>query len=1077
MTEVPDEPGPGPDLAPAQVRQAFRASLPSWWLVLVGMWLSLVAVALIVLAQLDGLVGQRAEAGRTFSLTAMTSVGALVDRAGTLSAWRTLADLAAQPDGPGRWVALYAWADLGFAVLYGVGVGALLLRPVLRWRRGHWWFLLAFSGLVVGAVSDVSESHWLLALAAGDPQPADLYVASLAKWSGLGVALLAGLLGRRQLGDHPRGAAARTPYGPDDLSAPTGPVGRTLRALYTHRFSLLVVVPFAVLGLASGTDVLDQLPDVQRQWVDDRPGLRLAVAGTLTAVVAVVVVVVGRLRSHHVAMRVLERSAPYRRPALLPWLVTAAVIVGGGLVSWPLLGRWEVITPRFAIAVGVPLLIWLTSLVLRLLLRGAEPPWSPYRRPVTAAQARTTQTVGDVVGILAVVIPGLGLVRAFAAPVALGDGGWNIALLGVGVGVGVLAWPVARLVGAVVGARSPVTRLTALTPGLVLDAAAQRRSRRNGWILLVVGIALFVVIGLFPRVLVERVGVIELVLLAVTAIALPLGATLILLQGGGAPDVLSRSGTPVLATAPVTTLIVLTAVVVGLTGSDARVHGLRTLDEAPPGSSPAERTTLTERLAGLTGPGCDTPLAGVEGLRVRPVFLLAAEGGGIRAAAWTALGADALDAAGGRCAEALMSSGASGGAVGLTVASVSAGPGEAFAGVERMAGPDALGVAVSGLIVRDPLRSVTGVPFPTWGESGWVDRAGLMEREWEQAVPALGDPFLGGAGGRDRRARPQLHLRRHPLPHPAQPGGARPGPRRAQLPDPDRAARQHRPAADPASGLLLDRPDAAGEHGGPPRLTVPLRHAVRGRGDRVPRRRGQPADPAGRRRRLRGQRRARHGRRPRGSVGARTPRAQRGGARRGRHGPAPRPGPRLPRQRLGQRPRARPGGQDQRGPRPAAHPRRRDGRAVLHRHPAAPCAGGVLDLARPRVRGGASRAAVCDAVDAWRGPAVKVFYQPTRPSIAAPLGWVLSDESLQTLRCARDDQVVPAGLPRLSPDGCAGETAVDPEGVATSGGSPAGCADVTGRDDSPLAAKGYGTMRSALCLAREALAATPAGSG
>ena len=112
------------------------------------------------------------------------------------------------------------------------------------------------------------------------------------------------------------------------------------------------------------------------------------------------------------------------------------------------------------------------------------------------------------VGVLAVVIPGLGLVRAFAAPVALGDGGWNVALLAVGVGVGVLGWPVARLVGVVVGARSPATRLTALTPGLLLDATAQRRSRRNGWILLVVGIALFVVIGLFPRVLVERVGVI-----------------------------------------------------------------------------------------------------------------------------------------------------------------------------------------------------------------------------------------------------------------------------------------------------------------------------------------------------------------------------------------------------------------------------------------------------------------------------------------------------------------------------------------------------------------------------------------
>ncbi len=740
VSEAPDEPAPDA----AGVRRAFRGSLPSWRLVLVGMWLSLVAVSLIALAQLDGLVAQRAVAGRTFSLTAMTSVGALADRGATLQSWRTLADLAAQPDGPGRWVQLYAWTDLGFAVLYGVGLAGLLLRPVLRWRQGHWWFLAAFSGLVVGAVSDLSESHELLELAAGNPGAGDLYVASLVKWSGLAVAALAAVLGRRQLGDHPRGLASRTPYGPADLSAPAGPVGRTLRAFYTHRFSLLVVVPFAVLGLASGSDILDQLPDVQRQWVDDRPGIRLAVAGTLTVVVALVVVVVGRLRSHHVAMRVLERSAPYRRPALLPWFVTAAVILGGGLVSWPLLGRWEVITPRFVIAVVVPVLIWVLSLLLRWRHRHAEPPWSPYRRPVSLAQARTTQTVGDVIGILALVIPGLGLVRAFAAPVALGGGGWNLALLGVGVGVGVLAWPASRLVGTAVGALSSTSRLSALTPGLTLDAAGQRRSRRNGWILLALGIVLFVSIGLFPRYLVEHVGVIELVLLAVTAIALPLGATLILLQGGGAPDVLSRSGTPVLATAPVMTLIVLTAVAVGLTGGDARIHGLRTLDAAPVGSSPADRTTLGAAGRGAQRTRLRRPPRGRRGPRVRPVFLLAAEGGGIRAAAWTALGADALDAAGGRCAEALMSSGASGGAVGLTVASVTGGGGRAFAGVERMAGPDALGVAVSGLIVRDPLRSVTGVPFPTWGEPGWVDRAGLMEREWEQAVPELDTPFLGG---------------------------------------------------------------------------------------------------------------------------------------------------------------------------------------------------------------------------------------------------------------------------------------------------------------------------------------------
>ncbi len=304
--------------------------------------------------------------------------------------------------------------------------------------------------LAVGGAADAAESVLLLDLADGHGRPGWLVAATTAKWVGLVVAVLAGVVAARQSGDTPRGPDDPTPYDEDDVHRPAGPVRRVLPALYTHRFSLLVVVPFAALGLAKGTDVLDQLPDVQRQWVDSGAGSRIAVSAFLTAVVALVVVVVGRLRSHYVAMRVLgdttpPHAAPYRAPSLLPWFVTAGVIGAGVLVSRLLLGGWDVIWPRVGIALVVPLVVAAGSLLLR--RGGAPPPWSPYRRPVTPEQAATTRVVGDVLGLLVLVIPGLGLVRAFAAPVFLGTLGWDLALL-VGGFVGALVtWPAGRWVG------------------------------------------------------------------------------------------------------------------------------------------------------------------------------------------------------------------------------------------------------------------------------------------------------------------------------------------------------------------------------------------------------------------------------------------------------------------------------------------------------------------------------------------------------------------------------------------------------------------------------------------------------
>ena len=98
------------------------------------------------------------------------------------------------------------------------------------------------------------------------------------------------------------------------------------------------------------------------------------------------------------------------------------------------------------------------------------------------------------------------------------------------------------------------------------------------------------------------------------------------------------------------------------------------------------------------------------------MLLLAAEGGGIRAAYWTVQGLQAIEED--TCGEhsALFAAGASGGSVGLTVARFSGKDGQpdgtsAVKAVEGMADPGILAKAANGTFVRDILAGANGVPY------------------------------------------------------------------------------------------------------------------------------------------------------------------------------------------------------------------------------------------------------------------------------------------------------------------------------------------------------------------------------
>ena len=195
---------------------------------------------------------------------------------------------------------------------------------------------------------------------------------------------------------------------------------------------------------------------------------------------------------------------------------------------------------------------------------------------------------------------------------------------------------------------------------------------------------------------------------------------------------------------PLVTLLALTLVLVSLFGGQSSIHEVDR--ERPPRRSgrPADHAGVVRRLAGLARP---VPIQ-VGGRQVRPMLLIAAEGGGIRAAYWTVRGLQAIDDT--TCGErsALFSAGASGGSVGLTVARFSGTPTSpnsagAVDAVKQMAAPQIFSRAADGTFVRDVVYGATGVPVQRYAEPDpftWKDRARLIEDGWADAP---------GAGGQD----------------------------------------------------------------------------------------------------------------------------------------------------------------------------------------------------------------------------------------------------------------------------------------------------------------------------------------
>jgi len=669
-------------------------------------------------------------------------------------------------------------ADFVFLAAYGfLLIG--LVRATFRTRGAR----RAIGGLVMLAViSDVVENLTIVALSAvrsaSGQTLALLAVATTAKW----VCVLAAVVA----------IAVRfvVPQQPPRRSDPRPTAMRTLRALMHHRFSVALVVPLFVLTVLSGSAILEQLPDVQRRWVSDGWWGWAQAGCAILALLAVAVFleVLARFRSgwarrHRVEVDHIppvtvgpEPDEPWLAPLLRRLagdLRLISIMVGELFTDRPRLRRrlrylaekgdallsiWVVgillplavaavaavvmdapVLPRLVVFCLVPTSVVIASWILRRAWQ-IRPSWAVPDHPprFSAAEVKTIEFTGHALALVAVSIGGLGLIRSYVSVVMLGP-----AITGVGragaaffLMVGVLAVALPWLVSWAIA--------TDRTPALkdpLEGVGAQPPTRLLGrWLLLGAVLAIFVGLAVLPGVA-ARLGVSAAAILSLSAlIGIPAAAAL-LIQERPTAEAFRILG---LRRTPLVSVLVITVLLAGLTAGGSTIHEV--VDH--PATSPAPTRPAVSDLVSdwLAQPGC---VVRVNGQAVRPMVMIAAEGGGIRAAYWTVKGLAAIQDGTGGCGarSTLFSGGASGGSVGLTVARFSGTPSDpgadrAVEAVRTMAQPATLAQAVVGTFVRDPAYGATGIPVGTNGIAPartWADRARLIELGWDAS--AAGQPW------------------------------------------------------------------------------------------------------------------------------------------------------------------------------------------------------------------------------------------------------------------------------------------------------------------------------------------------
>ncbi|MFE6967435.1 hypothetical protein ACFVAJ_20320 [Agromyces sp. NPDC057679] len=609
---------------------------------------------------------------------------------------------------------------------------------------------------------------------------------------------------------------------PDYRAAMRPRFARLMEAIWVHRLATLAIAVIAVLSCIPASDLLDQLPDVQRQWADRLGWTHALWAGAALLATALVNFVLGRRRTRlMVEIRVLRlhRRRPERRwHSAAPWCIAPGIVLAAGLVALVV-----------GLATGGPIGIHLPTFLSVFVITGAVPVLAAVFHPAKDApredrldydpeRAAAAWIVGDALAVLVIAVGSIGVVRSFFIPFVLGiDPGvpstfaWSVPVVLLGSAVAVAAprvlprvrrwnWGRAALdpVSAVKENAGAAASAVAPDDGVGVSAATEDGPARPPvaevadagaveWIAFIVGAAVLALALVVPSWLGWGIGSVAAALVAISAWVTVFGAFTLIVQPR---ELIAPFRWLGLKAPPVLTLGFLVPFVVNIMVSsiaaDSALHAVQVSNDGAAQVTSGLPTTIDERLDALQHDDCAiditedlglSPNEGDEPVTVRPVFLIAAEGGGIRAAYWTAAALAELD--GCAATSGLVANGISGGSLGLAIASTidadrvgsfddlddpasaaESAMDDEFRAEERSAileaarktsGPDVVSTAVLGLTVGDAFAAGTGVRIPSFLELGpesddpvqwrWRDRAAFVEALWERGSPTLAEQF------------------------------------------------------------------------------------------------------------------------------------------------------------------------------------------------------------------------------------------------------------------------------------------------------------------------------------------------
>ncbi|MFE5678565.1 hypothetical protein [Streptomyces erythrochromogenes] len=488
-----------------------------------------------------------------------------------------------------------------------------------------------------------------------------------------------------------------------------------------HRVQLIVLALLAVLIVLPGGGPLEQVPDIQRSWAHGELRLR-DIAGPVLTLVALSLAmwVAGR-------WALLDGVGADRKGAHTPMvaLILAAVVSAALLfVAWV---RNEAPWSHRLGALAIPI-VALAIAVFGFVVPGPDPDPRPVQQPSDREKA---ETIGRALTVVPIVIAGLGLVRAFARPVLLAS------MLDSGVAYGVVpGWFLGGLVIALV---LPPFLYQALkkAEGLLGENTRVRIPGVLGWLLLVAAFGLGVgtaVVPLAAGAWLRTLGVLSLMLTTVVLLC----AWFIRGAETREPYRAFRAlrfrftpiWLPVLAVLSAQSMLDNSGVyhAVRLLPAEAREARAEPAEGMKPFSAQEEFTNWYKKAT-----ACRDELNGAAGNAI-PMVFVAAAGGGIRAAYWTGSAMERMtDASPCTRSYTFGLSGVSGGSLGLAAHTLTGRPGAGLKSkeaVRRLADEDALSADIAAMLYRDGTHAFHGMNHIFNRTVG--DRASVFERAWEQ---------------------------------------------------------------------------------------------------------------------------------------------------------------------------------------------------------------------------------------------------------------------------------------------------------------------------------------------------------